>query len=78
MLGIYPEFGKGCYADSTPLPNDAKDNPFNALCSHGVGHVAVQTRLVLVLDEVSGLPVWLTLIPATSWTRTPPGRSWAT
>ena len=59
----HPEFGKGCYVDTTPLPNDAKDNPFNALCSHGVGHVAVQTRLVLVLDEATGLPVWFTLIP---------------
>ena len=63
MRRIYPEFGKGCYVDSTPLPNDARDNPFNALCSHGVGHVAVQTRLVLVLDEATGLPVWFTLIP---------------
>ena len=49
--------------DSTPLPNDIQDNPFNALCSHGVGHVAMQTRLVLILDEGTGLPVWYTLIP---------------
>lgn len=63
MRKVYPGFGKGCYVDSTPLPNDVKDNPFNALCSHGVGHVAVQTRLVLVLDEDTGLPVWFTLIP---------------
>ena len=34
MRRVHPEFGKGCYVDSTPLPNDAKDNPFNALCSH--------------------------------------------
>ena len=63
MRKVYPGFGKGCYVDSTPLPNDVKDNPFNALCSHGVGHVAVQTRLVLVLDEDTGLPVWFSLIP---------------
>ena len=63
MRKASPGFGSGCYVDSTPLPNDVRDNPFNALCSHGVGHVAVQTRLVLVLDEVTGLPVWYTLIP---------------
>ncbi len=63
MRKTRPGFGRACYVDSTPLPNEAKDNPFNALCSHGVGHVAVQTRLVLVLDEDSGLPVWFTLIP---------------
>ena len=63
MRRRHPDFGNGCYVDSTPLPNEAKDNPFNALCSHGVGHVAVQTRLVLVLDESTGLPVWYKLIP---------------
>ena len=63
MRKTHPGFGRGCYVDSTPLPNEAADNPFNALCSHGVGHVAVQTRLVLVLDEATGLPVWFTLIP---------------
>lgn len=30
-----PAFGSGCYVDSTPLPNTIRDNPFNALCSHG-------------------------------------------
>lgn len=63
MRQTHPGFGRGCYVDSTPLPNDIQDNPFNALCSHGVGHVAVQTRLVLILDEGTGLPVWYTLIP---------------
>lgn len=63
MRLAHPGFGRGCYVDSTPLPNDVQDNPFNALCSHGVGHVAVQTRLVLILDEGTGLPVWYTLIP---------------
>ena len=56
-------FGKGCYVDSTPLPNGIRDNPFNALCSHGVEATSVQTRLVLVLDEDTGLPVWFTVIP---------------
>ena len=58
-----PEFGKGCYVDSTPLPNDIEDNPFNALCCHGVGSSEVMTRLILVLDEHSGLPVWYDIIP---------------
>lgn len=58
-----PEFGKGCYVDSTPLPNAISDNPFNALCCHGVSSSQIQTRLVLVLDEDSGLPVWYDIIP---------------
>jgi hypothetical protein len=58
-----PAFGRGCYVDSTPLPNDIVGNPFNALCSHGVSSASVQTRLVLVLDEETGLPVWYDVIP---------------
>ena len=58
-----PDFGKGCYVDSTPLPNDIEDNPFNALCCHGVTSSEVMTRLILVLDEKTGLPVWYDIIP---------------
>lgn len=58
-----PDFGKGCYVDSTPLPNDISDNPFNALCCHGVASSEVMTRLALVLDEGTGLPVWYDIIP---------------
>ena len=58
-----PKFGKGCYVDSTPLPNDIVDNPFNALCCHGVGSSEIMIRLVLVIDEKSGLPVWYDIIP---------------
>ena len=58
-----PGFGKGCYVDSTPLPNDIGENPFNALCCHGVGSSEVMSRLILVLDEQSGLPVWYDIIP---------------
>ena len=58
-----PTFGKGCYVDSTPLPNDIDDNPFNALCCHGVSSSEVMTRLIMVLDEASGLPVWYDIIP---------------
>lgn len=58
-----PSFGKGCYVDSTPLPNDIDGNPFNALCCHGVASSEVMTRLILVLDEESGLPVWYDIIP---------------
>ena len=57
------DFGRGCYVDSTPLPNDIEDNPFNALCCHGVGSSEIMTRLILVLDERSGLPVWYDIIP---------------
>ena len=58
-----PDFGIGCYVDSTPLPNDIRNNPFNALCSHGVASTSIQTRLVLVLDENTGIPVWFEVIP---------------
>ncbi len=58
-----PGFGKGCYVDSTPLPNTISDLPTNALCSHGLGSVGIQTRLVLILDIVTGLPVWFDLLP---------------
>lgn len=63
MREINPDFGKGCYVDSTPLPNDIEDNPFNALCCHGVSRSEIQTRLVLVLDDETGLPVWYDIIP---------------
>jgi hypothetical protein len=63
MKEATPGFGRGCYVDSTPLPNDIVDNPFNALCCHGVGSSSNQTRLVLVLDEGTGMPVWYDVIP---------------
>lgn len=56
-------FGSACYTDTTPLPNDIGGIPFNALCSHGVEATSVQTRLALVLDRDTGIPVWYTLIP---------------
>lgn len=58
-----PGFGRGCYVDSTPLPNTISDLPTNAMCSHGLGSVGIQTRLVLILDIRTGLPVWFDLIP---------------
>ena len=58
-----PDFGRGCYVDSTPLPNDIDDNPFNALSCHGIASSSDQIRLILVLDENSGLPVWYDIIP---------------
>lgn len=63
MRKTYPHFGKATYVDSTPLPNDIVNNPFNALCSHGVTTTSVQMRLVLVLDQETGLPVWFDIIP---------------
>ena len=58
-----PGFGRGCYVDSTPLPNTVSDLPTNRLCSDGLDSTGIQTRLVLVLDMITGLPVWFELIP---------------
>jgi len=63
MKGKDPDFGNACYVDSTPLPNDIADNPFDALCSHGVGGSESMMRLVLILDEEHGMPVWFDIIP---------------
>lgn len=63
MQAVEPDFGKACYVDSTPLPNEIENNPFNALSCHGVGSSDTMVRLVLVLDEKSGLPVWYDIIP---------------
>ena len=58
-----PSFGTCCYVDSTPLPGGLADNPLNAFSSHGVGAAALQSRLVLVLDDATGIPVWYGVIP---------------
>ena len=60
----HPNFGKSCYVDSTPLPGEAKDNPFNALCSHGTDGLLIQSRLVLLLDIETEIPLWFFLIPS--------------
>ena len=59
-----PEFGRGCYVDSTPLPGEAENNPFNALSNHGTGGAEMQSRLVLVLDIQTNIPMWFEIIPA--------------
>lgn len=51
-----------CYADSTLLPNEISDNPFNAHCCYGVESSRIVTWLGLVLDEGSDLPVWYDII----------------
>lgn len=63
MRTKYRNFGKVSYVDSTPLPNDIQNLVTNALCSHGVAQTSNQTRMVLVLDEETDMPVWYTLIP---------------
>lgn len=63
MKKMHPDFGTATYVDSTPLPNSISNNPFRALCSHGTGECCQQTRLVLVLDQATGLPVWYDIIP---------------
>lgn len=62
MRSEYPDFGKACFVDSTPLPNDI-DSPFSALCSHGIASTAMQMRMVMVLDEASLRPIWFDIIP---------------
>ena len=57
-----PNFGQCCFVDSTPLPNDIGENPFAAFSSHGPGGTTRQSRLVLVLDQESLLPVWFSII----------------
>ena len=63
MKQIHPEFGVATYVDSTPIPYDGIGNPLAALCSHGVGSTCTQVRMVMVLDQITNLPVWFTLIP---------------
>ena len=63
MRSIDPNFGKTCYIDSTPLPNDIENSPYNALSRHGTSDSENMMRLVLVLDEATGLPVWFDIIP---------------
>lgn len=58
-----PGFGKSTYVDSTPLPNDVQRLFSNAFCSHGTGSSASQTRLALVLDDATGLPLWHSFLP---------------
>ena len=62
MRKKFPGFGRACYVDSTPLPNDVKNNPFNYFSDHGTGGQANQTRLVLIVDIETGKPIWFTFI----------------
>ena len=64
MRKNHPHFGRCCYADSTPLPGEAEDNPFNALSSHGTDGAVIQSRLVLLLDIQTCIPVWFEIIPS--------------
>ena len=63
MRKTHPNFGKACYVDSTPLPGEAENNPFVALCSHGTNGAMLQSRLVLILDIETGYPIWFEVIP---------------
>lgn len=63
MRSTNPEFGRACYVDSTPLDNNIRDLPTNRLCSHGLDSTGVQTRLALVLDSATGMPVWYDIFP---------------
>ena len=63
MRKRHPQFGNCCYVDSTPLPCDLSDNPFCALCSHGLSGAQTMMRLALVIDEETGYPVWYDILP---------------
>lgn len=58
MRKQYPDFGRACYVDSTPLPNESQGFPYKAICSHGTDGLVMQARLALVLDIETGVPVW--------------------
>ena len=64
MRKEHPEFGRCCYVDSTPLPGEAENNPYNALSSHGTDGAVTQCRLVLILDIQTSIPVWFEIIPS--------------
>ena len=64
MRKTNPDFGRGCYVDSTPLPGEARDNPFNALSRHGTDGARIQLRLVMVMDIQTNIPLWFEIIPA--------------
>ena len=57
------DFGKVCYIDSTPIPNEVKSMMLNYFCTHGTNTAAMQVRLALLLDEETGYPVWFDVIP---------------
>lgn len=46
----FESFEKGCYVDSTPLPNEIRKLMSNAYCSQGTAGSCSQTRMFLVLD----------------------------
>lgn len=58
MRKAFPGFGKACYVDSAPLPNDTDDDPFDAFADHGTGSSGNRMRMAVVLDSKMGLPVW--------------------
>ena len=64
MRKEHPNFGRCCYVDSTPLPGEARNNPFNALSSHGTDGAVSQCRLVMILDIQTSIPVWFEIIPS--------------
>ncbi len=43
-------FGKGCYVDSTPLPNEIRRLMSNAYCSHGTEGSCSQTRMYSYIE----------------------------
>ena len=58
-----PSLGTCRHVDPAPLPGGLADNPPDALPSHGVGAAAPRSRLVLVLDDATGIPAWHGVTP---------------
>ena len=63
MRGRDPSFGRCCYVDSTPVPNEITELLVNGFSSHGLSGVMSGVRVAMVLDGPSGFPVWYDVIP---------------
>ena len=66
MRKRHPGFGKCCYVDSTPVPNEIADVLVNGFSSHGLSGCASGVRVAMVLDSPTGFPVWYDVIPGNS------------
>ena len=65
MRKIYPDYGKHCHMDTSPLPGEAKNNPYNAMCSHGTDGAVMQSRISVMQDDFTGMPLWFNTFTST-------------
>ena len=59
----FESFGKGCYVDSMPLPNEISWLIDEACCSHGTEGSYSQTWMFFRQDDETDLPVWYRMPP---------------